>query len=100
MALNRLQIQAVLVQREQMRYSPAGVPVLSAILAHESEQSEAGVLRKVELELQAVFAGKLAREASALDPGVRLKLSGFITARRRHSKTLALHVTEFEFLEV
>ena len=100
MSLNRLQLQAVLIQREELRYSPAGIPVLGALFAHGSEQTEAGMQRKIELEISVLFAGKLAEAAARLNPGVRLNLAGFMAARRRQSKSLVLHVTEFELIEV
>ncbi len=90
----------MLVQREEIRYSPAGVPLLVAVLAHSSEQPEAGVARKIDLELSAVFAGKVAQAAARLDPGCRLTARGFLAPRRRQSKLMALHVTEFEIIEV
>ena len=100
MAANRVELQALLVQRESLRFSPAGIPILGATLAHSSEQSEAGSARRVELELAAVFAGKAAEAASRLALGSMLAVTGFLAPRRRHSKTLSLHVTQFELIEV
>jgi len=99
-AANRVELQVLLVQREPLRYSPAGIPILAATLAHSSEQAEAGSIRKVELELAAVFAGRGAEQADRLDLGARLAVTGFLAPRRKQSKTLSLHVTEFELIEV
>ena len=96
MAANRVELQALLVQRESLRFSPAGIPILGAT----SEQSEAGSARKVELELAAVFAGKSAEAASRLALGSMLAVSGFLAPRRKRSKVLSLHVTDFELIEV
>ena len=95
-----MELQAVLVQREALRYSPAGIPILAATLGHASEQLEAGTVRKVEMELAAVFAGAVAESASRLALGSRLAATGFLAPRRKQSKLLSLHVTEFESIEV
>ena len=100
MPANRVELQATLSAREALRYSPAGVPLLSAVLSHESGQTEAGLQRRVELEIAAVFAGRQAEAAAALPLGTRLEVRGFLAPKRRQSKLLALHVNEFELIEV
>lgn len=100
MSGNRIQLQAALVGRDALRYTPAGIPLLNAVLRHASEQREAGGRRKVELEIPAVFAGALAESAHRLELGSALNVSGFLAPRRRLSKLLELHVTEFELIEV
>ena len=97
---NRVQLQAVLAEREAVRFSPAGIPLMNAILRHASGQREAGSERRVELEIAAVFAGSLAESAGRLELGTVLQVSGFLAPRRRQSKLLSLHVTEFELIEV
>lgn len=100
MSANRVELQAVLAARETLRYSPAGVPLLSAVLGHASGQTEAGTQRRVELEIAAVFAGACAEAANRLQLGATLRVRGFLAPKRRQSKMLALHITEFELIEV
>ena len=100
MPSNRVDLQVLLVQRDSLRHSPAGIPILAAVLAHSSEQAEAGATRKVELELPAVFAGRAAQTADGLELGCRLQVTGFLAPKRKQSKLLSLHVTEFELIEV
>ena len=100
MNANRIDLQGRLAALDALRYSPAGIPLLSASLLHESSQHEAGVQRKVELEISVVFAGPLAERASRVPLGAALQLTGFLAPRRRSSKQLVLHVTEFELIEV
>lgn len=97
---NRFQLHAALAGRDALRFTPAGIPLLNAVLRHASDQSEAGRQRKVELEIPAVFAGALAESANRLALGSALRVSGFLAPRRRLSKLLELHVTEFELIEV
>lgn len=100
MSANRVELQASLAGRETLRYSPAGIPLLNAMLRHESSQPEAGANRRVEMEIAAVFAGSLAEAAHRLQLGANLRVAGFLAPKRRQSRTLALHVTEFELIEV
>ena len=100
MRANTVELQGRLAAREALRYSPAGIALLSASLQHESGQQEAGVQRKVEFEIAAVFAGPLAENANRVPLGAGLQLGGFLAPRRRSSKQLVLHVTEFELIEV
>ncbi|HWS74492.1 MAG TPA: primosomal replication protein N [Quisquiliibacterium sp.] len=100
MTANRVELQGRLAAREALRFSPAGIPILSASLQHESGQQEAGSQRKVELEIAVVFAGRLAESADRIALGAGLQVRGFLAPRRRSSKQLVLHVTEFELIEV
>jgi primosomal replication protein N len=92
--LNRLTLTATMVERDMLRYTPAGIPVLDARISHASCQNEAAVAREVGFEMAVVFAGKLAETASLMPVGQDLELSGFLAARRKLSKSLVMHVTE------
>ena len=92
---NRLEIDAVLCERDALRFTPAGIAMLTANVRHESRQMEASHARTVEFELQAVFAGAVAERADRLPLGRALHLAGFIAPRRRGGKVVALHVNEF-----
>ena len=51
---NRVSLHGRLVELDALRYTPAGVPIVKFRLAHESEQSEGGALRKVGCEVAGV----------------------------------------------
>ena len=72
---------------------------MECVIAHQSEQVEAGVRRRVECEIQAIGLGETARWLQAATPGVRLHLTGFMAAKSQNSKQLRLHVTTIEFVE-
>lgn len=97
---NRVELQATLAERGLLRYSPAGVPLLSATLRHASQQLQAGASRAVELELAAVFAGQLAERADRVALGASIRARGFLAPRRKASRLMQLNVTEFELIEV
>ena len=73
--MNNLTLQAEVVQIEPLRYTPAGLPLLSVVLRHVSEQVEAGMKRKVECEVNAVAIGDLALTKLAL--GTQIRAIGF-----------------------
>jgi len=94
--LNRLGLTAALVEREAIRYTPAGVPIVGLKLSHQSVQREAGADRTVELEISAIAADRLALRMDRVALGTELKLEGFLAPRRRNVKALVLHITAFE----
>jgi len=93
--VNRVALTGVLIEREALRYTPAGIAMLNARLSHRCETIEAGHRRQVEFDIAVSFAGPLAQRADALRPGQPLAITGFLAARRRQSRSLVLHATEF-----
>jgi hypothetical protein len=49
--VNQFQFVATIAEREVLRYTPAGIPIVSARLLHVSQQIEAKLDRRVELPL-------------------------------------------------
>ncbi len=93
---NRLTLDATLAAREDLRYTPAGIPALEMTLTHASVQREAGGERKVDCELAAVAFGEEALALSRLPAGATLCCEGFLARRWRTGVTVALHVQRFE----
>jgi len=96
---NRVVLGAVLESSQDIRFTPAGVPILSASARHESEQVEAGRPRRVEFPVELVVVGDDARRFAAIGPGTRLQLAGFLAVRHRNSPVLVLHVTDFRKIQ-
>jgi primosomal replication protein N len=94
--LNRVGLTASLVEREPIRYTPAGVPIVGLKLSHRSVQREAGTDRAVEMEISGIAADRIALRIDRIALGSALKLEGFLAPRRRNVKALVLHVTDFE----
>ncbi len=97
--MNRVGLTASLLEREAIRYTPAGIPIVGLKLSHRSVQREAGIERTVEMDIAAVAADRVALAIDKLALGCMLKASGFLAPRRRASRTLVLHLTEFELIE-
>lgn len=94
--MNRVGLTASLLEREAIRYTPAGVPIVGLKLSHRSVQREAGNDRTVEMEISAIAADRMALRIDRVALGTGLKLEGFLAPRRRNVKALVLHVTDFE----
>ena len=97
---NQLTLHAVLIAKQAVRFTPAGIAVLSLDFQHESEQVEAGVKRKAKAQIVVVAAGEIAKAIDTVALGQKVCLSGFLTERRKDSKSLAMHLNEFKVLGV
>ena len=83
-----------MVQVEPLRYTPAGIPLLSVVLRHVSEQIEAGMKRKVECEVNAVVLGNLA--LTGLKLGAQIMAQGFLAKRSLKSTQLVMHINDIK----
>jgi primosomal replication protein N len=86
---------ASIAEREIMRYTPAGIPIVSARLLHSSQQIEAGIPRLVEFEVAAIAAGEISGRFSQADLGGTFQFSGFLARKSRNSKSLIFHIVDF-----
>ncbi|WP_423839167.1 primosomal replication protein N [Undibacterium luofuense] len=98
--MNQLQLRASVLEKEALRHTPAGIPVATAILSHRSEQSEAGYQRIAEMEITALVAGPQAARFAQIPAGTELMVQGFLCRKNRNSKSLVLHISEFEILRL
>ena len=89
-------LSGVVVHIEPIRYTPAGIPLLSFVLQHASEQIEAGLKRKVECEVNAVALGDLAK--ISIQIGDNMKAKGFLAKRSAKSTQLVLHIVKLELI--
>jgi primosomal replication protein N len=93
--VNQLEVVASVIERDVLRYSPAGVPIVSAILAHSSQQVEAGVTRQVEFEITALAAGEISGRFASAELGAVHRFTGFLARKNRNSKALVFHIIDF-----
>jgi len=94
---NCVEISGRLIELEQLRYTPAGIPILRFRLGHFSDQQEAGAARKVECELSVVAIQREAQLIASATLGTPLIASGFLDRKSRSSSQLMLHATHIEF---
>jgi primosomal replication protein N len=98
-AVNEFRLAARIVEVSALRRTPAGTPVLSCVLAHESQQVEAGILREAKLELSAMAIGELAQKLAVAAPGTSVSVTGFVAAKSARSRVPVLHLNVIEFME-
>ena len=96
MADNQVELCGDVIEREALRFTPAGIPILALRVRHESTQTEAKVARQVKFEIDAMAAGDAARRMDAVRAGQRVRLRGFIATRSKLSTRIVLHVDQFE----
>ena len=78
-----------------MRYTPAGMPIVSAVLQHSSQQMEAGIARLAEFEVTALAAGEISSRFSEAQLGGVHQFTGFLAKKSRNSKSLVFHIIDF-----
>jgi primosomal replication protein N len=93
--VNQFQFVATILERDVLRYTPAGVPIVSATLSHSSQQVEAGVERLVEFEMSALAAGEISGRFSRAELGAVHQFTGFVAKKNRSSKALVFHIIDF-----
>ena len=91
--MNRVLLKAQLLERQVLRYTPAGLPALDLVVKHESQVVEADLPRKVQLELRAVAIGNIAQALNRQPIGSDLNVVGFLGATRS-GRGVLLHITE------
>jgi primosomal replication protein N len=96
--VNQFQLVASVTERDVVRYTPAGIPVVTAKLQHQSEQIEAGIKRLVEFEMTAFAAGDISSRLSQAGLGEMFRFTGFMARKNRNSKSLVFHIVDFESL--
>lgn len=94
--MNQLRLIATIAERDVLRYTPAGIPIVSAKLQHSSEQVEADIPRLVEFEVAALAAGEISGRFNQAELGVLFQFTGFLARKSRNSKSLVFHVMDFE----
>jgi primosomal replication protein N len=96
---NLFQLVADIAEREVIRYTPAGIPIVSAILQHRSEPIEAGIKRLIEFEVAALAVGEISGRFSAATLGGKFWFTGFMARKSRNGRSLVFHITDFAVIE-
>ncbi|MCM2678479.1 primosomal replication protein N [Echinimonas agarilytica] len=99
MTANCLVLSGVVSREPKHSVSPAGVPHCHFALDHESEQEEAGHLRRAWCRLEVVASGfELQTQTASLTTAMQLRVSGFICYRKTANGlgTVVLHAKSIE----
>jgi primosomal replication protein N len=96
---NRLVIGGEVTEVADLRYTPAGIPLLAFSLRHASQRVEAGMKRQVECEVPVVAMAAQAEQARGLKLGDTVRTAGFLVKKSLNSRQLVLHIDELEIIE-
>lgn len=92
--MNQLRLSATVVQVQNLRYTPAGIPAINLVLEHESMVTELDTPRKVNLQLRAVAFGALAEILSRQGLKSVCEFHGFL-GNARNGKGTVFHIQAF-----
>ena len=79
--MNRLKLEACLVDKSPIRNNLAGCPILEFVLVHDSMQTEVGAPRQTQFEIAAVAMGEAAVAVDACTVGAYYKVQGFLNRK-------------------
>jgi len=84
------------MEREALRYTPGGLPIVRFRIDHQSMLSEAGSEREVTCRVNAVAIGDIARQIPAGDGDAVVAVRGFLCRAGMNDDRLVLHVDAFK----
>ncbi len=96
MSRNQVVLTGKLIERNELRHTPAGLPALNFRIGHVSEQIEAGRSRSINLEIEGVALGEVAQNLSKAAQEAEYRFEGFLAMRSKLSRQPVLHVSRFE----
>ncbi len=96
---NRLILTATVEREAELRYTPAGIPVLEMWLKHHSKQREIEKERDVVCEIQAVLIGREAPNWKGCLGGQKVQVTGFLAQRSMRNPRLVLHIEHVELVK-
>ena len=93
--MNRLVLQAQLVERGALRYTPAGLPAFDLSLKHESQVTQEGQPRQISVEIRARALGEITKRLAQVELGTTHGFAGFLGSQR-NGRGIVFHVTEID----
>ena len=96
MSRNQVVLTGKLIERNELRHTPAGLAALNFRIGHFSEQVEAGRSRNVHLEIEGVALGEVAQKLSKAGQQAEYRFEGFLAMKSKLSRQAVLHVNGFD----
>ncbi|AGF46927.1 primosomal replication protein N [Candidatus Kinetoplastibacterium desouzaii TCC079E] len=90
--MNVLNLSAMIISRNTIRYNHAGVPILEITLKSFSKVIEAGIERDVNLLINSIVVGDLTNVINKIPNDKEFCVSGFIALKYRNSMSLRFHL--------
>ncbi len=85
-----------MISLDVLRHTPAGIPILTFAVHHVSIKNEAGMKRQAECDVPVMAMAEMAKKATGLKIGDRVKVSGFLAKKSLRNDRLVLHLNELE----
>ncbi len=92
--MNKFSLEGEIVYLDEIRFTPAGISVLNMRIRYSSMQKEAGLNKKVNLEIESVVIGELAKVGFIL--GNKFIFHGFLEKKSLKSTQIIFHITHLE----
>jgi primosomal replication protein N len=94
--LNHFTLTAILVSKDAIRFTPAGIPVMHCQLEHSGEVNEVGIVRKIQMSIEAIAIGPIQRGLEQMDLGTKAVFEGFLAAKSLRNQRLIFHITHIQ----
>ena len=92
--MNEAWLSGVLIQLSVLRYTPAGVAVVTVEIDHTSQVMQAGSPRAVAFNLEATALDDAAITVSQLQLGQQYSFKGFWAPAHYRTKRLGFHILQ------
>lgn len=89
---NHCVIDGELLELDDLRFTPAGIPRIGLKIRHVSTQQEAGMSRQVQCDIPAIALGETAEKLGRLKIGQSVQVEGFLAQRSLRIAQLVLHI--------
>jgi len=85
-----------LLEKDTLRYTPAGVAVFEGRFRHSGQAYEAGAMRRLEFNFSAVAFDSVALRLSKEHVPTTLEIEGFLAPKSMKTQKLLVHITEYK----
>lgn len=93
--INSVKLVAVLTERKELRYTPAGLPVFEGKFHFEGDVYEAGAPRHLSFDFTGITFTDNAVALDKVALGSKVAMDGFIAPRSMKTQKLTVHITQF-----
>ncbi|MEN9911783.1 MAG: hypothetical protein RI956_227 [Pseudomonadota bacterium] len=90
--INHAVLSAVLLQKSVLRYTPAGVAVMTLNLEHNSQVQQANSLRVVQFSIESTALDSIALTSNNLNIGDIYTFEGFWAPAHYRTQRLTFHI--------
>ena len=94
--MNHFTLTAILVSKDAIRFTPAGIPVMHCLLEHSGQANEVGVARKIQMNVEAIAIGPIQKELERMDLGTEAVFEGFLAPKTLRNQRLVFHITHIQ----